>query len=55
MASDEAIFDEMADVVPLKRSPRANIRSKTQAERDASLERRRAAAVQGPPRDRNTL
>lgn len=57
MASDEdkGFIDEMADVVPLKRAPRVALRGKTQAERDTSLERRREAAVQGPPRDRNTL
>lgn len=45
----------MADVVPLRRSPRANIRSGAAAARDASLAQRRAAAEQGPARDRNTL
>ena len=57
MANDEdrGFLDEMSDVVPLKREPRAAARGRVAARRDASLEQRRAAAEQGPPRDRNTL
>jgi DNA-nicking Smr family endonuclease len=52
---DRSFLDEMSDVVPLKREPRAGVRGRAAVERDASLEQRRAAAEQGPPRDRNTL
>ena len=57
MADDEdrGFLDEMSDVVPLRREPRAGVRGRVVAGRDASLEQRRAAAEQGPPRDRNTL
>ncbi|MCP5148908.1 MAG: DNA endonuclease SmrA [Pseudomonadales bacterium] len=57
MANDEdrGFLDEMSDVVPLKREPRAAARGRVAARRDASLEQRRAAAEQGPPRDCNTL
>ena len=57
MASDEDdVFSaEMADVVPLKRDPRVTVRSRSQAERDSSVDLRRQAAVQNPERDRNIL
>jgi DNA-nicking Smr family endonuclease len=57
MTSDEEnlFLDEMSDVVPLNREPRADLRNKGQDTRDTSLEHRRQAAVTGKERDRNTL
>ena len=57
MSSDEeSMFqDEMSDVVPLKREPRAGVRGRVPSHRDSSLDHRRQAAVQGTERDRNIL
>jgi DNA-nicking Smr family endonuclease len=53
---EEQIFlDEMSDVVPLKREPRAAVHVRGQADRDSSLQHRRRAAVQDKLVDLNTL
>ena len=55
-SDDEDLFlQEVADVVPLKREPRATRRVAGQPERDSSLAHRRRAAVEGEARDRNIL
>lgn len=54
-SEDKDLFSqEMSDVVPLKRKPRAGV-SRGGAARDLSVERRRQAAVQEQTRDCNTL
>jgi len=53
---DKDFREEMADVVPLRRSPRVAVRGrKAGTERDSSRDQRRRAAVQLPETDRNTL
>ncbi len=57
MTSDEEdlFLQEMSDVVPLKRKPRARHRAATPSGRDPSVEHRRRAAVEGRAEDRNIL
>jgi len=57
MAADEDknFLEEMADVVPLKREPRAASPGRVPPQRDSSLDHRRQAAVQGKVVDRNQL
>jgi DNA-nicking Smr family endonuclease len=52
---EEMFLQEMSDVVPIKREPRANLRGKGNPSRDSSLEQRRRAAVEGKTTDRNIL
>ena len=53
---DDAVFsDAMSDVVPLKREPRADLRSSARSGKDSSLSHRRRAATQLPEPDRNQL
>jgi DNA-nicking Smr family endonuclease len=53
---EEQIFlNEMSDVVPLKREPRAPVRGKRQSDKDSSLQHRRQAAVQEEAVDSNIL
>ena len=55
MSDDDVFSEAMTDVVPLKRERRVGLSSKTQNNRDSSLEHRRRAAQQLPESDRNTL
>lgn len=55
MNDDKLFLEEMSDVVPLKREPRAGMRGGAGQDRDSSLEARRRAAVAQPAADRNIL
>lgn len=50
---DKNFHEEMSDVVPLKREPRASLGKPSTA--DSSVDHRRRAAVAAPERDRNIL
>ena len=55
-SDDEDLFlQEVSDVVPLKREPRAVRRVAGPSDRDSSLAHRRRAAVESEARDRNIL
>jgi DNA-nicking Smr family endonuclease len=55
-SDDQDLFlQEVSDVVPLKREPRAVRRVAGQSDRDSSLAHRRRAAVESEERDRNIL
>ncbi len=53
--NDKVFSQAMVDVVRLKREPRADLASKTQPDRDSSLEYRRRSAAQLLEPDRNPL
>lgn len=52
---DDAFFEEVSDVTPMKRAARVALNPKNQSGKDSSLQHRRSAAVTGPAVDRNIL